>query len=148
MANPINEADAARMIIGTLSNRPNLLDAVDDLVLDNARLRATVTSKAALIAELVNQALRDQSEMERLRAELAEARDYIAKHECGAESEIKRLQRIETAAHAWANAVEESDDDGEESEQYVDAAHTLYVALGRPKPAQQSEAAREAMEGE
>jgi hypothetical protein len=48
-------------------------------------------------------------------------------------AEVERLRAIEQAAHAWATAVENSEDDDEESEEYVDASHALYLALGRAK---------------
>lgn len=49
-------------------------------------------------------------------------------------AEVGRLRAIERAANAWADAVEASEEGEEESEEYIDASHGIFVALGRSKP--------------
>lgn len=60
---------------------------------------------------------------------LGEANEQVA----ALRAETERLRAIELAAHAWVDAVEASEDDGEDSAEYIDAAHGLVVALGRQK---------------
>jgi hypothetical protein len=77
-----------------------------------------------------------QQQIERLQVDRDAAKETgnvcHALHE-EALAEVERLRAIEQAAHAWATAVENSEDDDEESEEYVDASHALYLALGRAK---------------
>jgi hypothetical protein len=49
------ERDAARMILGPLSKRPDLLDACDDVVREIEHLRRVVASKNELINRLVTE---------------------------------------------------------------------------------------------
>jgi hypothetical protein len=90
------------------------------------------------------EAVRQDQEIERLqqaieqtwRPEVEALRRQMGKWQLDFENESReneRLRTIEQAAHAWATAVENSEDDDEESEEYVDASHALYLALGRAK---------------
>lgn len=74
------------------------------------------------------------AEVEQLRGDLERLSDHYQNlmRECDMkDAEIERLHRIKTAAAAWVNVVESHPDDGTESEEYVDAAHALFHALGR-----------------